>query len=244
MTRYFRSFLTAGLFLSLCLPGLAEGRAARPDSAVPTITVRVYDYAGVTAAIARRARQESSRLFQVAGIAIEWAVCTIPGRAAPTDPRCQTQPLATDIHLNILPRKMAREMMQHHSELGSAVPVPNGFGHRASVFYHRVDELAESGGAPRALLLGHVMAHEIGHLMLGVNRHSETGLMHVPWDRDQREKAYLGTLLFTDTEAEQIRRQAEDRFRASQISQRCSGPPGGEDENEVSVPAPSPGEEE
>jgi hypothetical protein len=36
--------------------------------------------------------------------------------------------------------------------------MPNGFGRRASVFYHRVDELAESG--PRALLLGHIVAHE------------------------------------------------------------------------------------
>jgi hypothetical protein len=78
--------------------------------------------------------------------------------------------------------------------------------------------LAESGGASRALLLGHVMAHEIGHLLLGVNSHANTGLMHVPWDRDQREKAYLGTLLFTNKEAEQIRHQAAARLRAAQFS--------------------------
>jgi len=218
VTHYFRNFLTAGLALNLGLPSLAESRAYRSDSAVPAITVRVHDYAGVPAAIAKRAREESSRIFREAGIATEWALCAIPGQAGPGHPPWQTRPLATDIQLNILSRKMARAMMRHHSEFGAAVPVPNGFGRRASVFYHRVDELAESGGASRALLLGHVMAHEIGHLLLGVNSHSDTGLMHVPWDRAQREKAYLGTLLFTDKEAEQIRRQAAARLRAVQPS--------------------------
>ena len=216
MRHYIRNLLTAGLLLNLSLPNLAESCVGRPDSAVPTITVRVYDYAGVPPAVAKRAREESSRIFQKVGIATEWTLCTTPGQVMPTHPRCETQPLATDIQLNILPPKMAREMMRHHSELGAAVPLPNGFGRRASVFYHRVDELAESGQASRALLLGHVMAHEIGHLLLGVNSHSATGLMHVPWGRAQRERASLGTLLFTDKEAEQIRRQVADRLRASQ----------------------------
>jgi hypothetical protein len=196
----------------------AECRANRPDSTVPTITVRVYDYAGVPPVVAKRARKECSRIFREAGIATEWAPCTIPGQAVPTHPRCRMQALATDVLVNILSRRMAREMMRHHSEFGAAVPLSNGFGHRASVFYHRVDELAESGGASRALLLGHVMAHEIGHLLLGVNSHSETGLMHVPWGRDQREKAYLGTLLFTNNEAKQIQRQAAARLRTAQLS--------------------------
>jgi hypothetical protein len=124
--------------------------------------------------------------------------------------------VATDIQVNILPRTMAQVLMRHHSELGAAVTLPHGFGRHASVFYHRVDELAESGGASRALLLGHIMAHEIGHLLLGVNSHSATGLMHVPWGRTQRERASLGTLLFTDKESEQIRRQVADRLRAPQ----------------------------
>jgi hypothetical protein len=214
--RHFRNFLTAGLLLNLSLPNFAESCVGRPDCAVPTITVRVYDYAGVPPFIAKRAREETSRIFREAGIATEWALCTTPSQAVPTDPWCETQPLATDIQLNILPRKMAQEMMGHHNELGAAVPVPSGIGRWASVFYHRVDELAESGGASRALLLGHIMAHEIGHLLLGVNSHSDSGLMHVPWGRAQRERASLGTLLFTDKEADQSRRQVADRLRASQ----------------------------
>jgi hypothetical protein len=73
------------------------------------------------------------------------------------------------------------------------------------------------------------MAHEIGHLLLGVNSHSRTGLMHVPWDDTQREKAYLGTLLFTKKEAKRIQRQVAARlqaavhFRAARVSKRLEG---------------------
>lgn len=215
MRHCFRNFLTAGLLLTLSQPNFAESCVGWPDSAAPTIAVRVYDYAGVPPAIAKRAREESGRIFRKAGVATEWILCTIPGQVMAAHPRCATQPLATDIQLNILSARMARKMMHHHSELGLAVPLPNGFGHHASVFYHRIDELAESGQASRALLLGHVMAHEIGHLLLGVNSHSATGLMQEPWGRDQRERASLGTLLFTEKEAEQIRRQVADRFCAS-----------------------------
>jgi hypothetical protein len=218
MKSSFRRILTAGLVLIAGLSCLADCRANQVDPAAPEITVRVYDYAAVPPGIAKRARKETSRIFLEAGIRTAWALCAVPGQAEPTDPRCETQPAATDIQVNILPRKMAQALMRHHSELGAAVTLPHGFGRHASVFYHRVDELAESGGASRALLLGHIMAHEIGHLLLGVNSHSATGLMHVPWDRTQRERASLGTLLFTHTEAEQIRRQATDRLQAAQSS--------------------------
>lgn len=49
------------------------------------------------------------------------------------------------------------------------------------VFWDRVKN--SSGGANRlsALLLAHVMAHEIVHILEGVNRHSKTGLMEAHW---------------------------------------------------------------
>jgi len=34
----------------------------------------------------------------------------------------------------------------------------------------------------RPVLLGHVLAHEIGHILQGTDRHSETGLMKARWD--------------------------------------------------------------
>jgi hypothetical protein len=218
VTHYLRNCLIAGLLCSLGLPSLAESQITETEASILSITIRVYDYARVPAPIAKRAREETSRIFREAGITTEWASCRIPGQSIPEHSECQVTPLATDIHLNILPRNMARKMMNHYSEFGAAFPLPNSFGNRASIFYHRVDELAESQGASRALLLGHFMAHEIGHLLLGVNSHSETGLMHVPWDQAQRDKAYLGSLLFTEKEAQRIRSQTAARVQATQAS--------------------------
>ena len=47
----------------------------------------------------------------------------------------------------------------------------------ATVVYQRVEERALSGGASVGLALGYVVAHELGHLLLGRTTHSAAGLM-------------------------------------------------------------------
>jgi len=63
------------------------------------------------------------------------------------------------------------------------------------VFYQRVLE-----GHPPAVasgLLGHVMAHEITHVLQGVARHSETGLMKPNWAMSDYCRMRAGSLPFT-----------------------------------------------
>ena len=50
------------------------------------------------------------------------------------------------------------------------------------VFYDRVQEAVESRRVP--ILTAHVIAHEIGHILEGVNRHSGTGIMKARWAND------------------------------------------------------------
>ncbi|HEV3061855.1 MAG TPA: hypothetical protein VGY48_26625 [Vicinamibacterales bacterium] len=58
---------------------------------------------------------------------------------------------------------------------------PDARGRIAYIFYNRLERLALTQGAPVSRGLGHVMAHEIGHLLLGVNSHSHDGLMQPNW---------------------------------------------------------------
>jgi len=46
------------------------------------------------------------------------------------------------------------------------------------------DRFESSAGGPRqvATILAHVMVHEIAHLLEGVARHSQTGVMKAHWD--------------------------------------------------------------
>jgi len=73
----------------------------------------------------------------------------------------------------------------------------------ASVYSERVIQKAKRDGiefqAPT--LLGNVIAHEIGHLLLGKNGHATTGIMRSKWQRDQIRAALTGNLRFKDTES-------------------------------------------
>jgi len=65
------------------------------------------------------------------------------------------------------------------------------------------------------------MAHELGHLLLGIGSHGATGLMHVPWHHKELENVAQGALLFTSSEGEKMRRQVSVRLEG-QASMQAS----------------------
>jgi hypothetical protein len=54
--------------------------------------------------------------------------------------------------------------------------------------------------APR--LIGYVLAHEIGHMLEGVNRHSDFGVMKPHWDNRDYADMQLGRLRFAPLDVE------------------------------------------
>lgn len=52
------------------------------------------------------------------------------------------------------------------------------------------------------ILLAHVLAHEIGHILQGVNRHSESGIMKAKWDENDYRRMTYKPLAFA---AEDVR---------------------------------------
>jgi len=61
--------------------------------------------------------------------------------------------------------------------------------------------MAESSGVPAGILLGHAMAHELGHLLLQSMEHSRTGIMRSRWGKEELLRAESGRLLFTAEQA-------------------------------------------
>jgi len=55
----------------------------------------------------------------------------------------------------------------------------------ATVYAAQVQELAHAAGTDAAVLLGRVVAHEIGHLLMRTTRHARHGLMRPQWTRDE-----------------------------------------------------------
>jgi len=181
----------------------------------PTIRVGVVDYTSASPAILAKAELEAGRILGKAGLRIVWVDCS--GRHSTTIPQDPCQELeASDIWLRVLSESTQNELQD--TVFGFAVvPV------LASVYYEAVRH-AKSDGAKFdiPIILGCVIAHEIGHLLLGSNSHSGLGVMQRRWKRKEFRQAMTGILLFTPEQAKRIQVEAQTRMRlqAARIKER------------------------
>jgi hypothetical protein len=174
-----------------------------------TLRVRVYDYAKVPSGFISRAESEAGRIFAVAGVHTIWMDCQAPQvqvqlgpvPAEPAEAACVAPLKDAIVLLRMLPR----------SAPASTVPdTMFGFatGDMASVFYGRVEDFASDadfGGNEIPLILGDVVAHELGHVLLGTNSHSPAGIMRANWDREHVRRAFRGGEIFSPQESALIR---------------------------------------
>ncbi len=98
-----------------------------------------------------------------------------------------------------------RERRSERDALGFALPCPQPkAGCMAYIFYSRIETMAADGDASLSDILGHAMAHEIGHLLLGPS-HSPVGIMRPEWNRKDLESAARNQLSFTPQHMELLR---------------------------------------
>jgi hypothetical protein len=77
-------------------------------------------------------------------------------------------------------------------------------GSQIVVFYDRIERAAK-GSAQASAVLAHVMTHEIAHLLQGVARHSETGVMKARSNQNDFDLMVYGPLPFESGDIELIR---------------------------------------
>jgi hypothetical protein len=75
-------------------------------------------------------------------------------------------------------------------------------GNRITLYLDRLKGLLENGLA--AAVLGHVLAHEIGHVLLGHNGHSNEGLMKATWSQAEMTAMPHRLMKFTAYQAEEL----------------------------------------
>jgi hypothetical protein len=197
--------LVAGLVgvMGLAFPATVFATAADPS---PTIRVRVVDRTQASPAILAEAEHEAARILSKAGLRTIWVDCS--GGHSTTVPQDPCQELeATDISLRVL-SEPTQNTLQDTVFGFAVVPV------LASVYYDAVRR-AKSDGAEYDIptILGCVIAHEIGHLLLGSNSHSGLGVMKRRWERKQFRQAMTGILLFSPEQAKLIQAEAQTRTR-------------------------------
>jgi hypothetical protein len=104
--------------------------------------------------------------------------------------------------------------------LGTAYPNEKGAGYFAYVFYDRIQELAQRRRLGHALLAD-VMAHEIGHLLLGSTSHSASGIMCAHWNYEELRNVSEGAMAFVPAQSRIMRdRQTRIRLQAANEDHR------------------------
>jgi len=213
------SLVALGCFLTLSSLSYAGTQSTAGEQSHLRITVRVYNYAEVSRGTLVRAEEEASRMFGEAGVGMTWLDCPTSPADAEKYPACEPPLGAMGVDLRILSQAMAARVQSGKERLGFALPSTKaGSASAAWVFYHRVEQLAESKDASAAQILGHAVAHEIGHLLLGPNRHSSAGLMRADWGPAELQRASRGEMLFTFEQSELIRAEVQARMTLQQAA--------------------------
>jgi hypothetical protein len=191
--------------------------AATPGRTNPQITLRVYDYA-VSRSVLSQAEAEATVILGYAGLNAVWFDCPRSAEEFENYPDCQRPTGPADFVVKILTKAETELFPKRHEASGQALDCPkNEGGCSAYVFYSDVQELAMAGDVPEFRLLGHVFAHEIGHLLLGRKSHSQTGIMRAEWGDREMQTIARGCLFFTERQS--------NRMREAVLAREASGQP-------------------
>ena len=200
--------LTTCLCLCVLLSTITCPAEAIPASETPafTITIHVYNYAAVPEKTLARAKDEAGQIFKVAGLVTQWLdhpVTAVDGR----NPHDSTDSW-DGTHFVVRLLTQSREGLSKNA-MGEALSLKI-----ANVFVNRVTEQATVGEFSVSRMLGHAIAHEIGHLLLGDNSHSPSGIMVAPWSKQDLWRMSKGDLLFTHQEVTRIQAEVKHRSRS------------------------------
>jgi hypothetical protein len=174
---------------------LCAGLTGRQTAAgQPLIHVRLMNHAEVPLDPLQRAQDVATRVFHLSGIALVWVDAET----------CQTGCLTVRIVTQPVSAKSRNLLV-----LGLAPGTKEVRGRNLWVFYPRVRTYSAELGMDESQLLGYVMAHEMGHLLLPYGAHSLGGLMRPEWDRSQVQAANRGLLTFMPDQANLIRERLQ-----------------------------------
>lgn len=182
-----------GWHLVVLLCGTAAMAGTRRDR--PKISVLVNNSAGVSSRVLRQAEIDAERIFRDAGVEVGWQDCS---RGVVVDV-CQ-QVLGGNQFVFVL-HIVPSGKTSTDSVFGVAFLGEGGLGQYCDVFLDRVEETQRESGSGASHLLGAVVAHELGHLLLGSHAHAYVGIMTPTWQEQSLRAIEMGTFFFTREQA-------------------------------------------
>jgi len=157
-------------------------------TAQTTLDVRVYDWGKTPVSALEEAGRTVAKIYRQAGIEVRWIV------ESPEAPEARIVKLVDpprkehlrrvecaarrDIALLVLPEAPEGE---RRGVMGYANPLAPA-GINATIYRSRVVDAVREHGVTEGVLLGHAVAHEIGHVLLRSSGHGSNGLMAGGWN--------------------------------------------------------------
>lgn len=175
----------SGTVVFVVLTGI--GGALLPSQAIggpvshPPLIIRIYDSVGLASDRLATAHHVVSAVLKPAGIDITWRDCQRL-RSDAAGSSCNGPLEVSEVIIRIV----NAGSKQGDDRLGySSVDVQRHADCLATVFADRIEAMAGRTQSDPGTLLGHVMAHEISHLLMGTSKHSPVGLMRERWSDDE-----------------------------------------------------------
>ena len=222
-----RALLTSTLTL---LAGALHGKTTSATSpAAQMLSIRLYDEAKVPNPVLRLATSEAERLFHAARLRILWNQPLAESEADRGTDMTSSAFRQPNNRGYIVVRLMRRTSATvFPGALGYALPFAYTGAH-VVIFYDRVEALTHRVNTAAYVILGHAMAHEIAHVLLGSSEHSEGGLMGARWTPADWRLASAGLLAFRREEIECIhaglrRFQSPGPIRNRELALAASAP--------------------
>jgi hypothetical protein len=184
------------------LAGLASAAAAVPE-ATRLLPVRTYDAYGVAPGDMAAAHTTAQVLLKDAGIDIGWRECQARERSTSSNLSCDEAVDTTEV----LVRIASGASRSNDGALGySLIDSSQHSGSLVTILADRIEATVARTHVDAGTLLGRVIAHEIGHLLIGTTRHSRTGLMRARWLDDELQRNMASDWRFATDDALRLRR--------------------------------------
>ncbi len=202
----------------VCLNSLALALLCGPvdGHATEQQLVLLYNQAHVPAETLSEGADWASRIMRASGIELNWRDCL----ASPEEGvRCDQSFGPASLTVQVLPSSAS---CPHKRGLAWSSVSAHGANQRTLICMARVRDFMASNAPPfgTGQMLGHVIAHEMGHLLLALVGHTQSGIMVSPWLSVQMGLIARGELRFDYGQGKRMCDEVKRRTSAQRIARQ------------------------
>jgi hypothetical protein len=163
--------------LLLCVFSTGSATALHHPNPEPQVDVCLRIHTSVSMEVLQFGEATASQLFEDIGVRLRWSCGRSPGQ----------------VDIGVADRTPHDF---HRGAFAYAMPYAPG-GERVVVFYDRFVPLTITNPNTAPIVLGHILAHELGHVLCGVASHADSGLMRAKWSGEDIGLMRLHKFRFT-----------------------------------------------